>query len=766
MSISTQQTCSCCNQSLPPDHFVGRRSRPCKQCAACRGAPTEHLTPPFLPVPAPDIPPTQVEAPPVSPPIAVELLPAPATEPIPAPVFDHSLVESSPAVVALNRKVDDDLSTSFTSVHASLTQVLAILSQSQPTPASAPNPAPTSAPTPVLTPATLILPVPAPPSPVASASSTPLPGESQVNRLFPWVSREVVQQIIDDLLLLQDLGKLRNPDTARSLPTPEVNHVFINGIRVEAPTAASSTSPIKVFLHHVPDARTFAQVWAVYASIRACASNDPSLGASLAEFLVHVIDVDATYTWASVAAYILGICRCRFGHASAADWSLCDHVVHQDHLTATALRATCIPAPYRPPPPAPSAPAPPAKRTKLGEVCFSTAIPSAAGSGSVTSDPGSPPQQDLARPSIAPPPSPGARSPPPGLARSPQPALPVSRSPPLQGLAQQLTSVLAALDVPAADRCLDILLASWVHNPDPCPNTDFAADVFDPDIEPARFGSMQDCADNWDRLLRRYPSGIFRRQLLGMIWHGCLLGYDGPLHNADRLARNLPIPAEGHTHIRRELDTRLREGRLTIIPPGTALVESPIGVVPKPQSTKLRTIHHLSHPRKPNGTTLPSMNAGISLSFVCIRYENLDALLSFVSKNPSCLLWKGDLEDAFRHVVTATPDAHLLGFSYEGICYRENTLTFSGSSSPWLFNLVAEFLHWVVAACLPPDWPVGHYLNDTFGTVPASDTADALWPMHVLTLTAAALGLRLLPKKTFGNTTKLEILGIEINSVT
>ncbi|SPC64150.1 uncharacterized protein UHOD_11689 [Ustilago sp. UG-2017b] len=746
MSISTRQTCSRCNQSLPPDHFVGRRSRPCKQCAACRGAPTEHLTPPFLLVLAPDIPPTQVEAPPVSPPTAVEPLPAPATEPIPALVFDHSLVESSPAVVALNRKVDD-LSASFTSVHASLTQVLAILSQSQPTPASAPNPAPTSAPAPVPTPAMSILPVPAPSSPVAGASSAPSPGESQVNCLFPWVSREVIQQIIDDSLLPQDLGKLRNPDTARSLPTPEVDHVFINGVRVEAPTAASSASPVKVFLRHVPDVRTFAQVWAVYASIRACASNDPSLGASLAEFLVHVIDVDATYTWASVAAYILSICRRRFGHTSAADWSLRDHAVHQDHLTATALRATRIPALYRPPPPTPSAPAPPAKCTKLGEVCFrfGTAIPSTAGSGSA------PHWLGDFRPRIS-----SAA----GLGSAfNRPASVAGHEIPAAGLGALSSTGATGIKIPSAAG-----LGTATHL-DPRPNTDFVADVFDPDIEPARFGSMQDCADNWYRLLRRYPSGTFQRQLLGMIRHGCLLGYDGPLRNAKRSARNLPIPAEGHTHIRRELDARLREGHLTIIPPGTALVESPIGVVPKPRSTKLQTIHHLSHPRKPNGTTLPSVNAGISPSFVRIRYENLDALLSFVSKNPGCLLWKGDLEDTFCHVVTATPDAHLLGFSYDGVRYRENALTFGSSSSPWLFNLVAEFLHWVVAACLPPDWPVGHYLDDTFGAVPASDTTNTLWPVHVLALTAAALGLRLSPKKTFSNTTKLEILGIEIDSV-
>ncbi|KAJ1034111.1 hypothetical protein NDA18_000980 [Ustilago nuda] len=744
--------------------------------------------PPFLLVLALDILPTQVEAPTVLPPTAVGLLPAPATEPIPASVFDHSLVESSPAVVTLNCKVNN-LSASFTSVHASLTQVLTILSQSQPTLASTPNLAPTLAPAPVPTPATSILPVPAPPSSVASASSAPSPGESQVNCLFPWVSREVVQQIIDDSLLLQDLGKLRNLDTAHSLPTPEVDHIFINSVWVEAPTAASSASPVKVFLHHMPDVCTFAQVWAVYASICACASNNPSLGASLAEFLIHVINVDMMYTWAPVATYILSICQRCFGHASATDWSLHNHTAHQDHLTATALCTMHIPAPTNLHHPLHSLqhhwPSTPSwvKSVSIGIALLAAQICNAfantpAGCAAATTQPCSAPKcrhqssrlLQLSRSSFGTviPSAAGPGSAPHWLGdfRPRISSTAGSRSPPLQGSARQLTLVPAALDVPAADRCLDILLASWVHDPDLCPNTDFVADVFDPSTELVRFGSMQDCADNWDRLLHCYPSSTFRHQLLGMIRHGCLLGYNSLLHNADRSAHNLPITAEGHMHIRQELDACLREGHLTIIPPSAVLVESPIGVVPKPQTTKLRTIHHLSHPRKPNGTTLPSVNAGISPSFIRIQYENLDALLSFVSKNPGCLLWKGDLEDTFHHVVTATPDTHLLGFSYDSVCYRENTLTFGGSSSPWLFNLVAEFLHWVVAACLPPDWPVGHYLDETFGAVPTSDITDTLWPVHILALMEAALGLRLLPKKTFGNTTKLEILGIEIDLVT
>ncbi|CDU22639.1 uncharacterized protein SPSC_01269 [Sporisorium scitamineum] len=92
-------------------------------------------------------------------------------------------------------------------------------------------------------------------------------------------------------------------------------------------------------------------------------------------------------------------------------------------------------------------------------------------------------------------------------------------------------------------------------------------------------------------------------------------------------------------------------------------------------------------------------------------------------------------------------------------------LTFGGSSSPWFFNLMAKFLHWLVAACIPPNWPFNHYLNDTFGTIPGSNLDQALLPVHTLALATKALGLHLLPKKTFGNITKLEILGVEVDLV-
>ncbi|KAJ1025748.1 hypothetical protein NDA18_004084 [Ustilago nuda] len=162
-------------------------------------------------------------------------------------------------------------------------------------------------------------------------------------------------------------------------------------------------------------------------------------------------------------------------------------------------------------------------------------------------------------------------------------------------------------------------------------------------------------------------------------------------------------------------------------------------------------------------STLPSINAGIHPSFVCIQYKSIRQLVDFVWSNPNCLLWKGDLEDAFRHIVTAESDASLLRFQYDGTCYQENTLTFGSSSSPFLFNLVAEFLHWVIASCLPSSWPINHYLDDTFSAVPAEAADLSLLPVRALALASTALGLCLSAKKTFANLMCLEILGINID---
>ncbi|KAJ1583694.1 hypothetical protein NDA15_005987 [Ustilago hordei] len=244
------------------------------------------------------------------------------------------------------------------------------------------------------------------------------------------------------------------------------------------------------------------------------------------------------------------------------------------------------------------------------------------------------------------------------------------------------------------------------------PNTNLHHDVFNPTSSPTHFGSMQTQLHAWHNLLNGYPDLQFVHQVTGMIQFGCLLGYDGPLCNTSHHTPNLPIDKAGHAHLHCKIAARLKEGHLSIIQPNQPL-----------------------------------------------------SLIDYVHSNPGCLLWKRDLEDTFCHVVTAKVDASLLGFHYGNVRYQENALTFGGSSSPFLFNLVVEALHWVVTSCLPAAWPLNHYLDDTFGAVPAEVHDLSLLPVHVLALAAAALGLHLSAKKTFAGLTHLEVLSIEINSV-
>ncbi|KAJ1031995.1 hypothetical protein NDA13_002371 [Ustilago tritici] len=591
MAAAACKTCTKCLQSFPLDHFLRCHNRTCHNCASCRGVPTDSLTAPFSPLPS-SLPlpastlslaePSALASAPTTAATAAASTPSHPT-PLPPTVF---LTKDSPMFHGLQQQLDNQAS-ALSDIAASLQQLLASSRNPEPQLPQPPSSQPVAA---ILTSATL----PAA-NTAGSALGASLPGESDVDHIFSWLSREVVQQVIDNALPPQDLGRLRNPDSL--LVDDEHKHaVLVNSVLIKSVPSAASTSSTHHFTKLIPNVHCFAEAWTVYTCIQACATNDPNLGASLGAFLLHVIQTDRTHTWPSVASYTLTTCQRCFGHASAALWAQQDQAAWNQHLsTATS---------FRPPPKSATRGSancqadtqlsgPPSKRQKGLEVCF------------WYNGGGCPKGNACWRP---PPPQGSAQ-------HIDGPAGPPNLSTPLlQGLARLFNSVLAALDVPSADRCLSLLLNAWSHNPGPRPNTSFAGNVFDPALQPTRHGSMQERAFVWSTLLNLYPDPVY-----------CLIR---------------------------------------------------------------------------------------------IWYEGLQDLLAFVSQNPGCLLWKGDLEDAFRHVMTAKRNTHLLGFSYDGIHYCENALTFGGSSSLWLFNLVAEFLHWLVVACLPANWPINHYLDDTFGAVP------------------------------------------------
>lgn len=320
------------------------------------------------------------------------------------------------------------------------------------------------------------------------------------------------------------------------------------------------------------------------------------------------------------------------------------------------------------------------------------------------------------------------------------------------------------LAAPEPDTSLQILLQALSTSPIPParPNLHLGQQLFDKNDTPACSPLFHYKA--WEALLKDYPDWSTVEQVLGAIKHGVVLGYSGKWTTEARIStKNLPMSFEDKEHIRSEIADRLKIGRLQEVqdPAECKLVCSPIGTVPKPGSSKLRTIHHLSHPRLGD-----SINSGIDNEDAAIHYESLETICAFVAQHAGALLWKADLREAFRSVIIGSKQSRLLGFSFEGKCYMERALSFGGRSSPKLFNIFAELLHWLLHRLLSNtnQSAPSHYLDDFFGASTAG--SDPYMPIWYFQLLCSALGFTVSPEKVFWGTTKLTILGIEIDTIT
>lgn len=223
------------------------------------------------------------------------------------------------------------------------------------------------------------------------------------------------------------------------------------------------------------------------------------------------------------------------------------------------------------------------------------------------------------------------------------------------------------------------------------------------------------------------------------------------------LSRNLKSAELDPNTIENQLESDLARGRVSQVQPIKPFISSPLGLVPKTDKG-WRRIHHLSHPPS------ASVNDHIPPAYGALNYESRSNLLDLVRKaGPRATLIKRDLKDAFRMIPVALSQRWLLGFEWNGTYYHENCLPFGLRTAPFLFNLFAEALHWLLLLLIPFLF-IAHYLDDFIVIVPRG--REHLIPRfsRVWDDLTNYLGLLRNPSKD-GQGTTLECLGIEIDTI-
>ncbi|MCP3928668.1 MAG: hypothetical protein GY705_06155, partial [Bacteroidetes bacterium] len=112
--------------------------------------------------------------------------------------------------------------------------------------------------------------------------------------------------------------------------------------------------------------------------------------------------------------------------------------------------------------------------------------------------------------------------------------------------------------------------------------------------------------------------------------------------------------------VQRHIDEGIKKGIISgpFDSPTVNLIISPLALVPKKDSAKMRLIHNLSYPKK------DSVNSHIDRDFCTVQYELIDKCIELVfSLGKNCLMAKADILSAFNILSIHPNSIHFLGFT-------------------------------------------------------------------------------------------------------
>ena len=203
-----------------------------------------------------------------------------------------------------------------------------------------------------------------------------------------------------------------------------------------------------------------------------------------------------------------------------------------------------------------------------------------------------------------------------------------------------------------------------------------------------------------DKELREHPDRIFVTKLCSYLKTGADICYTGS--RTARFSKNLPTALAQPEIVSDNLAKEVALGRLAgpfSALPFPNLQVSPIGLVPKKHSNKVRTIFHLFFPKSGVTSINYSISKDHSLQYItdnAMQYIIDNAIQGILRHGRGCFLAKTDIESAFRLIPLKPSDYELFGMFWDGNYNYDKVLPFGLRSAPFLFNMLSDAVEWIL----------------------------------------------------------------------
>lgn len=261
--------------------------------------------------------------------------------------------------------------------------------------------------------------------------------------------------------------------------------------------------------------------------------------------------------------------------------------------------------------------------------------------------------------------------------------------------------------------------------------------------------------------LSSHPNSVFVDHLLSGLSQGFRVGVLAD-PEVTYVAKNLLSAVSDPDTVARLVASEVSKGYIVgpfDSSPFSVFRTSPLGVATGKYSGKKRLIFDLSAPRCGPVLSINSLIPPVPFS---LHYATVDDAVKLIKlAGRGAWLSKADITDAFKIVPIHPSQWPLFGVRWDSKYYFGVRLTFGCRSSPCIFNHVSEALCWILLNRVGVP-AVIHLLDDFLLVDPPGDSVGSLGKLRRCFL---SLGVPLSEAKTVGPVTRLEFLGITLDSV-